>query len=420
MNRRKTTVTRLREAHQIQLLHGGQEYFASLVKALEASQFEVRMETYIFHLDDSGSLVAAALERAAARGVSVYLTMDGVGTPHLPAEWTGRFDRSGVVWHIFSPLGRLGMFLPSQWRRLHRKLCVVDGQIAFCGGINILDDHFDPNHGLLTAPRLDFAVRVTGPLVQDVLETMVRFSWRLKFASEVRRREFPAAWRELQEAMRLRPAAGPNADGDMAGEGLAQTRPAGESGARAELVLRDNLRNRTRIERAYLKAIGDARQEVVIANAYFLPGARLRRALIHAARRGVRVRLLLQGRYEYFLAYHASRPVYSALLDAGVEIHEYAASFLHAKVAVIDSRWATVGSSNLDPLSLLLAREANVVVDDRRFAETLHGYLERAMVQGGTQVAPADFANRPWHQRIKEALALALVSVGLFLIGRRY
>ena len=159
---------------------------------------------------------------------------------------------------------------------------------------------------------------------------------------------------------------------------------------------------------------------MVIANAYFLPGARLRRALIHAARRGVRVRLFLQGRYEYFLQYHASRPVYSALMDSGVEIHEYAESFLHAKVAVIDSHWATVGSSNLDPLSLLLAREANIVVDDPRFAQTLRERLERAMAHGGKQVAAAEFAIRPRRQRVLELVAFAMMRVGLFLIGRRY
>ncbi len=191
-------------------------------------------------------------------------------------------------------------------------------------------------------------------------------------------------------------------------------------GARAELVLRDNLRNRRRIERAYLKAIGAARREVIIANAYFLPGVRLRKALIIAAGRGVRVRLLLQGRYEYFLQYHGSRPVYGALLAAGVEIHEYAASFLHAKVAVVDSRWATVGSSNLDPLSLLLAREANIVVRNRAFSEDLRQRLEQAMVQGGRRVDAVTFANRSWRLRVLEQLAFGVMRLGLLLLGRRY
>ena len=405
----------LHAGHQVDLLQGGGQYFPALVDAIDQSRREVRVETYIFHLDRSGCAVAQALERAALRGVAVYLAMDGVGTPELPTEWSARLDRGGVHWHIFSPLGRVGMFIPSRWRRLHRKLCVVDGQVAFCGGINMLDDYVDPNHGELTEPRLDFSVRVTGPLVEDAHRAMASFWWRLQIASEVNAREFPAAWRGLRASVRRAIGDEPAPGSDTPAPGTRQV-----PGARAALVLRDNLRNRRKIESAYLAAIEGARSEIIVANAYFLPGARLRRTLIDAARRGVRVRLLLQGRYEYFLQYHASRPVYGALLAAGVEIHEYAASFLHAKVAVVDARWATVGSSNLDPLSLLLAREANVVVDDAAFAQDLRERLEVAMAQGGRLLDPQAFADRPWRQRVLEKLAFGLMRLGLLLIGRRY
>lgn len=405
-----------RATHQIVLLQGGQEYFPALLDAFDAAQHEVRLETYIFHFDASGSLIAQALERAAMRGVQVFLVVDGVGTPAIPVEWAQRLTASGVQWRVFLPLGHLGVFIPSRWRRLHRKLCVIDGHTVFCGGINVLDDFSDPGVGALSEPRLDFAVKVTGPLVQDAQETMTRFWWRLTVAAEVRDRDIPAAWRALQArlhralAERKTPVPAPQT----------QTPGTADRGASADLVLRDNLRHRRQIERAYLKAIGSARTEVIIANAYFLPGARLRKALIHAAARGVRVRLLLQGRYEYFLQYHGSRPVIRLLLAAGVEIHEYAASFLHAKVAVIDTRWATVGSSNLDPLSMLLAREANVVVRDRHFASLLRARLEHAMEHGGRQLDAAAFADRPLGQRTLEFLAFTAMRMGLFLTGRRY
>ena len=122
-------------------------------------------------------------------------------------------------------------------------------------------------------------------------------------------------------------------------------------GARAAILWRDNVRHRHDIERAYLSAIEGARREVIIANAYFIPGRRLRHALAQAAARGVRVRLLVQGKYERFLQYHAPRPVHAWLLRRGVQIHEYAPSALHAKVALVDTHWATVGSTNLDPIS---------------------------------------------------------------------
>ena len=190
--------------------------------------------------------------------------------------------------------------------------------------------------------------------------------------------------------------------------------------ARAALLLRDNLRHRAVIERAYLRAIGRARNEIIIANAYFVPGGRLRRALAGAARRGVRVSLLLQGRYEYFMQYYAARPVFGVLLTAGVQIHEYAPSFLHAKVAVIDGRWATVGSSNLDPLSLLLAREANVVVDDPRFASRLRKRLVQAMQLEGQPMDAGAFARRPPLQRVKERLALMIMRGALMIQGKTY
>ena len=406
----------LRPGHQLQLLQGGQTFFPALIAAIDNSLREVRFETYIFSTEAVGQEVAESLERAALRGVAVYLMVDGVGTPRLPDEWVKRFDVAGVTWRIFSPLGRFGVFIPSRWRRLHRKLCVVDGLVAFCGGINVLDDFFDPNHGVLEAARFDFAVRVTGPLVQSVHEVMTQFWWRLQAAQTMRHSDFKGVWRALQEAAKVALKLGA-ATNKTAVLPLSVTE---NHLACAELVLRDNVLNRTRIERAYRQAIGSARQEIIIANAYFLPGRKLRKGLIHAAQRGVRVRLLLQGRYEYFMQYHASRPVYGDLLAAGVEIHEYSVSFLHAKVAVIDGHWATVGSSNLDPLSLLLAREANIVVDDVDFAQGLRDRLESAMAQGGTRVEAAAFANRSWRQRFLERLALAIMRTLLFLNGKRY
>lgn len=401
--------------HQVQLLQGSEVYFASLVQCIDRSAYEVRLETYIFNLHGSGQVVAAALERAAQRGVAVYLVMDGVGTPTLPSEWLERFKRAGVAWRIFSPLGRLGLLIPSRWRRLHRKLCVVDGAVAFCGGINILDDFFDPNHGVLEAPRLDFSVRVEGPLVQIAHAATAQLWWRLQALGTVRQSDLKTAWATLQTAVRQA------LQSTVQDESVAVVRPeALVHSAVAELVLRDNVRNRTRIERAYRKAIGEAQHEIIIANAYFLPGYKLRKGLIHAAQRGVRVRLLLQGRYEYFMQYHAARPVYGALLAAGVEIHEYSVSFLHAKVAVIDGHWATVGSSNLDPLSLLLAREANVVVDDRAFAQDLRARLEQAFQSSGAPVDGAAYANRPWRLRLLDGLAFGLMRVLLFLSGNRY
>lgn len=403
----------LAPGHQVDLLQGSQEFFPALVQAMDRSVHEIRLETYIFSVVASGDLVAQALERAALRGVKVFVVMDGAGTDSLSAEWVSRFSAAGVAWRIFSPLGRMGLVIPSRWRRLHRKLCVVDGRVAFCGGINVLDDFYDPNHGTLTAPRFDFAVRVTGPLVEPAHAALVQFWWRLQATRIVRQGDWATAWQALQEARKSAPDTLEKADDRSSVAGaLAHTR--------ADLILRDNLRHRTRIERAYRQAIGEAQHDIIIANAYFLPGRKIRKGLMHAAQRGVRVRLLLQGRYEYFMQFHAARMVYGKLLAAGVEITEYHMSFLHAKVAVIDGHWATVGSSNLDPLSLLLAREANVVVDDVAFAQDLQARLEHAMQVAGTRVDPAVYANRPRVQRLLDRVAYVVMRVLLFINGKRY
>lgn len=396
--------------HELQLLQGGGDFFPALVAAIDASEHEIRLETYIFHFDVSGERVAAALVRAAQRGVVVYLVMDGVGTPQIPSEWVVRFADAHVQWHRFSPLGFLGLLAPGRWRRMHRKLCVVDARIGFCGGINILDDLCDPVWGTLDTPRFDFAVRVRGPLVVDIHRAMALFWSRLQLTRQLEHLQFERVSHLWRQPIKVPPVVH---SGSVNGIG-------NQVGAEAALVLRDNVQNRTRIERTYRKAIAGARSEVLIANAYFLPGGKLRRALMFAAKRGVRVTLLLQGGYDNFMQFHASRPVFGALLASGVEIYEYSTGFLHAKVAVIDGRWTTVGSSNLDPLSMLLAREANVVVQDAPFAQELRLCLTSAMDVHGVRLGAHTFANRPWRHRCLDWVAYGLMRTMLFLSGIRY
>lgn len=402
----------LRDGHQVKLLKGSAEFFPELIRAIDAARSHIQIETYIFNFHGEGAQVAAALERAGIRGLRVWVVVDGVGTPHLSQDWRMRFDKAGVEWRIYSPLGTLGLLIPSRWRRLHRKLCVIDGQVAFCGGINILDDLYDPQYGELKAPRFDFAVCATGALVQQVQEACTRLWWRLQAVRHVRQQNFPEAFSSFKAAGLHFP--------------WLHSAHASENKwvARAGLLLRDNVLYRSQIEKAYLKAIGMARHEIVIANAYFLPGQKLRQALVLAAKRGVKVQLLLQGRYEYFMQYHAVRPVYRQMLGEGIEIYEYTQSFLHAKVAVIDAHhekpWATVGSSNLDPFSLLLAREANVVVADGLFAKRLHEALTQAIEGESLRIMPQTLKQRSQLMRALDWVAFGLMRFAIWLTGNRY
>lgn len=386
--------------HDMRLLIGGVDLFAAMIEAIDTAHDDVLLETYIFSFEGAGADVAHALMRAAQRGVRVCLVVDGVGTGQLPSPWAAQMAQAGVKVHVFAPAVGIGFWLPSRWRRMHRKLCVVDQRVAFCGGINILDDYLDPHvQGLLKAPRLDYAVSMRGPLAVTVHETMMQLWSRIEAVSDLRSQNLSGAIDALRgatQSLRL------------------PTR--GET----QLVLRDNVRYRTHIERAYRKAIGSAHHDVVVANAYFFPGLRLRRALVLAARRGVRVRLLLQGQYEYFLPYRAARQLYGQLMAAGVEIYEYHASFLHAKVAVVDGKWLTVGSSNLDPFSLLLAREANVVAHQPELARTLHSSLTEAIERSSDRVDPHAYLSRSWWDQTLDAMASAVLRFGVFLTGKRF
>ncbi len=419
----------LRPDHTLRLLKGGLELFPALVEAFDAAHTEILLETYIFDFSGAPLQVAEALERAAARGVEVCVVVDGVGTGDIPADWQQRWRMAGLNWRTFNPAAGWHVLLPKRWRRLHRKLCVVDRTFAFCGGINLLDDLFDPNYGVLDRPRFDFAVRATGPLVADVRDTMIRLWLRLQVGREVRQHDVEGT---LQAALAAKAAGTDMAHverADAAIVGAPDGAPDSDSdqpssgGIIAALVLRDNVRFRRRIEGSYRLAIAQARTEILIANAYFIPGVRLQRALLRAARRGVRITLLLQGRYEYFMQHHASRAVYGVLLQGGIEIIEYEPSFLHAKVAVMDGAlgsMATVGSSNLDPLSLLLAREANIFVRDDAFAAELRGHLREAIAHEGRRVDPEVHLKRSLTTRGLSWLAYALMQVAIYATGKRY
>ncbi|MGZ5277258.1 MAG: cardiolipin synthase ClsB [Caldimonas sp.] len=413
----------LRPGHAITLIKGGEALFASLVEAIDQARVEVLLETYIFEFAGAPLRVAEALERAAARDLRVRVVVDGVGTGDVPAAWQARWAAAGLHWRIFNPARGWRLLLPRRWRRMHRKLAVIDGSIAFCGGINLLDDYLDPTHGKLAEPRFDFAVRVTGPLVADVHETMTRLWLRLQVTREAKNYDFAAALDAVRRAAR---AGTDMNDPQIGGVGLdagAPGAPPADSGLLAGLVLRDNLRFRKRIEHFYRYALAQAKSEVLIANAYFVPGLALQRALLKAADRGVRVTLLLQGRYEYFMQHHTSRAMYGVMLGAGIEIIEYEPSFLHAKVAVFDGEQgaiATVGSSNLDPLSLLLAREANVFVRDDAFAAELRGHLEQAARSAGTRVELAAYGKRSFLSRSLAWFAYAMMRLALFATRHRY
>jgi len=377
---------RWRSGNQVVLLRDGAAYFPALLQAIADAREEIFLESYLYRPDAVGRQVSAALMWAARRGVRVQLLLDGFGSRDLPAWLRRSLDRAGVRLLFYRPDHRLLAVNRGRLRRLHRKLAVVDGRLGFVGGINIIDDVDGPGQ----VPRCDYALRVEGPLVQD-LRLQAAGQWRATC-----RGQFKRAWRHIPATGAMPPEAGAMS---------------------AALVVRDNFRHRRAIEAAYLRALDAAREEVLIANAYFLPGRRFRHRLMAAAGRGVRVVLLLQGRVENRIEHHATHALYRPLLQAGVAIYEYQPGFMHAKVAVIDKLWLTVGSTNIDPFSLLAAREANVLVRDADLARELRDDLLRLVVQHSLAVRLEDIDGQVWWQRGLNWLAYQLVRGMLGLTG---
>ncbi len=347
------------EGNALRLLENGEAFFPGVFDAVASARHEILIETFILFEDRVGLQLRALLVAAAQRGVQVELTVDGWGSPNLSEAFVRSLADSGARLHLFDPGPRPFGLRPKVLRRMHRKIVVVDGRLAFVGGINYSSDHL-ADHGPLA--KQDYAVEIRGPLVT----TLRRFVLD----------QLPA---------RMRP----------------ELPPAPVAGTmRARLVVRDNHDHPEDIERTYRRALRGACERVVIANAYFFPGYRLVRELRLAARRGVDVRLVLQGRPDMPIVRAAASTLYQHLLRAGVRIFEYRPRPFHGKVALVDRRWATVGSSNLDPLSLALNLEANVVVDDTGFNDALHQHLSALMAHSCREVLP---------ERLPRVRGLALV-----------
>ena len=376
------------------LLHNGTEFFPLLCADIDAAQHSVYLETYIYAADETGRRVSDALQRAAARGVLVHVVLDGFGSAELPQHWTDEMQAAGIRVRWFrreTSFFSMRRHWSRRLRRMHRKMAVVDGKVAFVGGINIIDDI--PKDTFLSSPQFDYAVRVQGDAAGNILAAM-RHLWSVLSWASFNRREYRIKWSELVSRRHNNTP------------GIA-------------LVLRDNVRHRRDIEHAYLEAMAGAQREIVIANAYFLPGRAFRRVLLRAAKRGVRVVVLLQGTAEFLFQYYATRALYDELLAAGVEIYEYQPSYLHAKVAVIDGLWATVGSSNIDPYSLLLAREANLIIQDAGFAAELRASLQLTIANDTVRVGDEYGGTRGYFGRLVSRFSYGAVRLLVGLSGYR-
>jgi cardiolipin synthase A/B len=376
------------DGNQIKLLRNGAEYFPALEAAIDGAQYEVYLQTYIYAADATGFRIGSALMRAAQRGVMVNVLLDGFGSKELSKSYVQALEQAGVQVMFYRPKISPWTFKTRRLRRLHRKVAVIDGMVGFVGGINIIDDNDAPDQ---IPPRIDYAVRIEGAVLVAIIESVHKL-WRRM------------AWKRLQQTIV-----------HSARVNLQIPQRVTQSGIKAAFVMRDNVLHRHDIEKAYLTAISQAKTEIIIANAYFVPGKLFRQALLDAAKRGVSVKLLLQGRKEYFLMF-ATHAFYREFLKAGIEIYEHRKSFMHSKVAVVDHHWATVGSSNIDPFSLLLAHEANVVVQDTAFAAELKSEINTS-IEGAYRVTLHEWEHSSKLKHFLSWIAYTTVRIILGIIG---
>ena len=395
-------MTKLIAGNQIELLCNGSAYFPALAAAISKAQHTIYLQTYIFEVDNAGIKIADALKAAAQRGVAVRVLLDGFGCKDMPKDFLKELKQAGVQVMFYRPKISPWSFKKNRLRRLHRKVAVIDGKIGFVGGINIIDDNNVPNN---MPPRVDYAVRVEGALLASMTASVQKLWRRIELAHL-----------QVLSAEALNPNVLHSNILNSAINIANNSKASVKKEVNAAFVLRDNLLHRRDIEAAYLSAINGAKSEIIIANAYFVPGRRFRQALLKAAKRGVKIELLLQGRMEYFLMF-ATHAFYSVFLKNGIAIFEYRKSYMHCKVAVIDGDWATVGSSNLDPFSMLLAREANIVVQDVEFAGELRAEIMQSIRQESVQVSAQAWLQGNTFKRAMSWLVYGVVRSILGLIG---
>jgi cardiolipin synthase A/B len=380
-------MSKLINGNNITLLCNGSAYFPALEAAIQNATDEIYLETYIFETDETGLKIGNALKNAALRKVEVNLLLDGFGCKNLSKHYIHELKSSGVNVAFYKPKISPWTLKRNRLHRMHRKMAVIDGHTGFVGGINIIDDYNTPHQ---KPPRIDYAVKVEGPLLAEMRLNAVLL-WRRTtriFFSKIN----PALQKKYQQSSQ-------------------------HMHMQAAFLVRDNFRHRRDIENAYLTAIRSAKSEILIANAYFLPGLRFRHALFNAAARGVRVRLLLQNKVEYLFLDFATHALYNSLLSHGIEIYEFHQSFMHSKVAVIDQQWSMVGSSNIDPFSLLMSQEANILVKDVPFSTELKQSIEASIEQGAKRVDIEEWTKRPYIKRFLSWAVYGMVRVLISLAG---
>lgn len=357
--------------HSVELIRSGEPYFAASVKYIDEARQFIHLQTYILDDDESGRRITDALIRASERGVRVYFLLDAFGGSSFPNHLRDELTKKGVFFRKFSPGFITKGFHLSL--RLHHKILLVDGEVAIIGGLNYADRY----HGTPeTKEWLDFAVVVRGPVLAEILDIVKRL-WNKKF--------LPRKERSRETITRIK------------------TYP---DNLRIRISQNNWYRNKIEILRSYRSAIKHSRHRIIFFASYFLPGRNERKLLSRASRRGVDIKIVLAAESDAPVFKRATNFLYGFILKNRIKIYEYLPSNLHAKVAIVDGRWSTIGSYNLNHLSDYGSIELNVDILDPGFSEKFEKILNEIIEKDCRQVTFEEFMlRRTWLSKFSDWLS---------------
>lgn len=328
--------------NNLELVHSGEDYFARLEAILQGAHVEIYILMYLFENDTTGKKIITALKEAALRKVAIYIVLDGLGSLSFPSEQIIQLKETGINIRFFAPLFSTYSFYLG--RRLHSKIVVVDAKIALIGGINIANKY----QGTTTEKAwLDYAVQLKGEVAKPLKQ----------LCSDIYLKK-----RKLRDK-KLRFIFGMQQDTSI------------------RILQNDWLKGKDQICDSYIHSIRNAKKEIIIVGSYFLPGIRIIQALKKASKNKVAIKLILSGKSDLPLTRRATCFLYEKLLKYNIELYEWDKSVLHGKVAVIDGKWSTIGSFNLNNLSSYGSLETNVEINSESFSIMFREHLNEIILQ---------------------------------------
>ncbi len=360
MREAKKKSLRYSASNSVQLVRSGNNYFELLLSLIDKATESIHLQTYIFDDDETGLVVAGALKKAAQRDVQVHLLADGYASQRISSKLIGEFEQAGVHFRFFEPIFRSKHFYFG--RRMHHKIFVADARFALVGGINIADRYND----LPGIPAwLDFALYTEGEIATELCV----LCWK--------------TWNSFPVKMGITPCEEKKTIFDFS------NRPT----SRVRLRRNDWVRRRNEISATYIEMFRNAHSHITIVCSYFLPGKMIRRLLRDAAKRGVKIRVVIASRSDIALAKNAERWMYDWLLRNKIELYEFQPTVLHAKVAVCDSEWLTIGSYNINNISAYISIELNLDVRNNAFAKEAEQSLEKIIQDDCKAITNEEYFN---------------------------